>query len=204
MGTNEVATLHYHEQPEWLQVETGTMVFTSARGNAYILDKGASFEILSGEVHKVTAGPDGAQYKMWTPKQRGQDFRKPALGNSLDQLIIDNLNIPAAENRNDTAFLRAVTHERLVFRRANGQIIDLVTYLAGLPGDQHREAGDNIRFIHVTDESVVVDTLVYTLDASGRRANCYRNVRVFVRNNRNDVWRCRIWVNHPNDTLMGN
>jgi hypothetical protein len=204
MGADEIAALHYHEQPECLQVVTGRMTFTSAGGKAYTLEKNAFFEILSGEVHQVTAGPDGAQYKMWTPRQRGHDFRKPAIENRLDQLIIDNLSIPAAENRKDTAFLKAVTHQSLVFRRANGQIIDQVSYLASLPGDQQREAGDNVRFMHVTDESVVVDAVVYTLDASQRRAKSYRNVRVFVRNDGNDAWRCRIWLNHPDDTLMGN
>ena len=108
----------------------------------------------------------------------------------LDQLIADNLRIPEAENNKDTAFLTSVIDDRLVFRKANGEIIDRANYLSGLPGPQRREASDNVRLLHVTDKTVVVEALVYTLDSSGEREKSYRNIRVFIRVKESASWRC--------------
>jgi quercetin dioxygenase-like cupin family protein len=67
MNANEVVALHYHEQPEWLQILDGEMTFYSAGDQPHLLRKKGCLHIASGELHRVRVRPNGAHYKMWAP-----------------------------------------------------------------------------------------------------------------------------------------
>lgn len=95
-----------------------------------------------------------------------------------------------AEKEGDKKSLERYLHQDLVFRRANGSIVNRETFLAEL------EARESLDWEFVEDQqdgtdtradSVVVTLIVRTLGGT------FRNVRVFVRDD--GEWRCKLWVN---------
>ncbi len=122
---------------------------------------------------------------------------------SEDELRNINARIGEAEKRHaeeDVEFLGGVLHDDLVFRRADGRLVSKRDYLDAVPNRTYERLEAEIVRIHETEASAVVtllvDAVVRTQDG-GTLAGRFRNVRVFVRDG--GGWRCRIWVNTPEE-----
>ena len=104
------------------------------------------------------------------------------------------LEMSRAEMKGDVQTLERYLHKDLIFRRADGSIVDKLTFLATV---KERDRVDSEILEDEEEEkqdadSAVVTLIVRTLGGS------FRNVRVFVRDGH--AWRCKLWVNTKLET----
>jgi catechol 2,3-dioxygenase-like lactoylglutathione lyase family enzyme len=101
------------------------------------------------------------------------------------------LDMGRAERQGDRNSLDRYLHKDLIFRRANGSVVNKEEFLAELKPREGRLDSeimeDEEEGLLARADSVVVTLIVRTLDAS------FRNVRVFVRDD--GEWQCKLWVN---------
>ena len=105
-----------------------------------------------------------------------------------------------AEKGRDEKFMRDVLSDALVFRRANGTIVNKTLYLEGLTNPANTYDRLNTEDVEVrTYQDIAVVTLC--VDAAGMRggkpfAGKFRNVRIFMKDNTAPHgWRCHMWFN---------
>jgi hypothetical protein len=225
----EDAPFHYHEVEEWLEVEAGEITFFPAgelAGHAvpsYTCVKGDVLRIPQGEIHRVTIGPAGVTYRMWTPVPSGPCFQRK-LDPDLEDLIRRNLELPAVENHYDerirnprlatpqgvqvNTFLDEFVSEALVMRTAGGSILDRRAYLTRGPADITRYPSDSVRILHKTPdptypdhESVLLSTVVHTRGGSKGPLQI-TNLRLFDKEG-GRTWKCRVWMNYPEPGVEG-
>jgi glyoxylase I family protein len=113
-------------------------------------------------------------------------------GWSLQEL---NLEIGEAEKRHDAGFLHDVLHEDLVFRRADGSIVDKPRYLRDLPEKTYRRVESEVIEMDEGQDSAAVSVLVRAAWTSDGRSftGSFRNTRLFTR--KDGRWQCLAWVN---------
>jgi hypothetical protein len=117
--------------------------------------------------------------------------------NSYDFLKCLNEQFAAMEQQRDEkakAWFRDVLSDQLVFRRANGSIMDKQKFLKSLD-DQNsftsRKAEDFSATI--VGERALVTLVIHTMKADGTE-NCYRNIRLFSKQNQS--WKLELWYNY--------
>ena len=104
------------------------------------------------------------------------------------------LDMGQAEKDGDVQALERYLHKDLIFSRADGSIVDRMTFLGTVKERDHLdlEVLEDEEEDEADADSAVVTLIVRTHGAS------FRNVRVFVRDGQ--TWRCRLWVNTKLDT----
>lgn len=204
---------HYHERDEWLRVRRGSITFTDVRTRQKYtatdtVPAQRCFHIPAGEVHAVEVGQQGVEYEMWTRGAKGVGFRSlqqpQAHGLAQDrvaELIRINFELPEWENEAGRQHkvpqaLRAVLHDRLLFRRANGLVQNLDECLCAWasPGNKPNRLGSSDLEVRFHQDEAVVSITVYTADA-GAAPQGFRNIRHFVLEE--EQWKLRFWVNFP-------
>jgi glyoxylase I family protein len=106
-----------------------------------------------------------------------------------------NLDIGEAERNHDIDALRAVLHDGLIFRRADGTLVGLDEYLADVPNRTYDELAAEVVEADEKESSAVVTVLVRARGTAHGKpfAGTFRNVRTFVKDS--EGWRCRLWIN---------
>jgi hypothetical protein len=128
---------------------------------------------------------------------------------SLEQKLTKlNIDIGEAEKARDREWLKPILDNDLIFRRANGIIVNKETYLKDL---ENPENTYNYLCSEVVDVklSASQDTAIVILHvrAKGKRAGklfegIYRNTRFFRREGQD--WKCYTWFNEPLESLSKN
>lgn len=120
-------------------------------------------------------------------------------------LIELNKRLGAAEKARDETFMRDVLADSLMFRRANGSIVDKACFLDGLKDPANTYDRLDVDDIEVrTYQDLAVVTLC--VDAAGMKgekpfSGRFRNVRIFMKDSTATYgWRCHMWFN----TKIGN
>ncbi len=192
--------LHYHEVEEWLEVLDGEITFSSAGGQKHVIRKGEALNIPQGELHRVEVGPNGVQYRMWTPiPVCDETFRKELEPDELE-LVRRNLELPGAENRKDanpsnTAFLSDFVSSDLIFRSGGGDIVTgKDAFLKRPPSPVTRSSSGSVRVLHKGVSSLLISTTVYTTPIEGGQAKSFVNLRLFRKEN--SGWKCLVWMNY--------
>lgn len=120
---------------------------------------------------------------------------------TLEQDLIElNRRVGEAEKNRDDWYLSEIMADDLVFRRANGDIVDKQDYLNGI-----RDKKNTYSLLESVDiepkikDHVAVVTL--RVNAAGMRGGnpfdgVYRNVRVFRKQPESKHgWQCYVWIN---------
>lgn len=98
----------------------------------------------------------------------------------------------------DVEFFRCYLADRLRFRRANGKVVDKITFLKDLsdPGNTNKRL--EARQIEVLLYGATLAVCSMIVDFKGSRGgttveNTIRNTRTFVRSE--GSWKCAVWFN---------
>lgn len=98
------------------------------------------------------------------------------------------------------AFFRRHLHEKLVFRRAGGAVVDKDTFLRALASPDNRTDHLSSYVVEVTEsEDGRAAEVLVLVDLKGQRGGndatgIYRNRRLFVKQE-NGGWHCLAWFN---------
>jgi len=117
-------------------------------------------------------------------------------------LVALNLDIPRWEQlRDDDAIARLdeVLSKELMFRRADGSVVDKAAFMGalGMPSPFARRESSDIAVTHIGDRALATVTVTATrADGSVGR---YRNIRVFFR--RDGRWHLEVWFNDDMTSL---
>lgn len=192
---------HYHDVEEWLYVQRGEATFYAAGGQkAHIVgDRPGLPRVLHiprGEVHRVEIGAAGVDYVMWLSEPRDESTFSNILSDEEVSLVNKNLLIPQREEDADHSFFDSLLSEQLIFRRADGSIIDKERFLANF-SKRARKASDSVRILSRTPEIILVSTSV-TMPSAAGALDAFLNERLFVKEN--GVWKCRVWWNSREST----
>lgn len=130
-----------------------------------------------------------------------------ALGDTLsdkDRKELERLNerVATMERQRGAkakAWFRKVLSDQLVFRRANGTVIDKQAFLKGLdsPNPFVSRRTEGIRVMPLDDRALVT-LIVHTNKADGT-ANRYRNIRLFSKQAKS--WTMEVWYNYDMTSL---
>ncbi len=121
--------------------------------------------------------------------------------NTPEQDLVDlNIKIGEAEKQRDEGFLGSILADDLKFRRANGTVVDKVTYLAGV-----QDVNNTYEYLHSEDvESTVYENtaiVALRVRAKGVKGGTpfegtFRNIRLFLNQpDKQPVWQCYMWFN---------
>lgn len=112
---------------------------------------------------------------------------------SQDELRELNTRIGLAESQGDREFLASVLAPALVFRRANGTVVDRATFLDGVAPGAERETEIGSVTLHGEHRAVVTCVVTMVVGEQRRR---FHNLRVFVRSDAG-AWQLLAWANEP-------
>lgn len=129
-----------------------------------------------------------------------KDKRSASMPNIKLELTQFNRKIGEAEIERDIKFLRDHLSNKLIFRRAGGQIINRETYLADLISPENTYEYVNSENVEVLEYSEDIALASLRVRAKGKRADTtfegiYRNTRLFLKHQ--GIWQCAIWFNTP-------
>jgi hypothetical protein len=121
--------------------------------------------------------------------------------NTPEQDLVDlNIKIGEAEAQRDAGFLGSILADGLKFRRANGTIVDKLTYLADL-----QDRKNTFEYLHseevqstVYENTAIVALLVRAKGTKGGTPfeGTFRNIRLFLNEpDKQPVWQCYMWFN---------
>jgi hypothetical protein len=129
--------------------------------------------------------------------------KSSSAGDLEKELIELNMKIGEAEKQRDEAFLKRLLSEDLIFRRANGKIVNKKEYLESL-----QDPANTYDYIISEDvkPTIFEDVAVVSLRvrARGKRGAStfegnFRNIRLFLKN---QEWQCAVWFNTPISTKI--
>jgi hypothetical protein len=187
---------HYHDVDEWLTVVDGEITFFTLANRPFQVDDGRYLHIPRGEVHRVGAGTQGVEYRMFLP------IAVPTFANDLaeDELdaLRDNLDFPEYEDgraANGREFFESTLSDQLVFYRANGECVDKSTFIAGPFNDNGRSSSGSIQVLNKTGKGILISTIVEMTHTDGVRS--FINVRFLAKEGEGGKLRCKLWVNYP-------
>jgi len=183
---------HYHNVEEWLQVREGKITFISADGTEYPLDAGKAFHIPRGEVHEVEIGGN-VSYDMWIPMKVSDQDWEQALTDSDIALIRRNLAVPQREDLGDAKFFEEFLAASLMFRAANGQVLDKQGFLQRGFANRRRKASASVVVLHKSAQDMLLSNIVTLPGPNGPLS--FTNVRLMALEN--GAWKCRVWINYP-------
>ncbi|GAA1995327.1 nuclear transport factor 2 family protein [Microbacterium pumilum] len=115
-----------------------------------------------------------------------------------DDEVLRSLNISVAdwEQRGDeTAVARfdEILSDDLLFRRANGEVVDKTTFIAGVsPHSPFADRTSEVLSVQVLGKNALVIVMVTTTDPQGV-ASQFRNVRALTHSDQG--WQIRFWFN---------
>ncbi|MEU1972156.1 nuclear transport factor 2 family protein [Microbacterium sp. NPDC019599] len=115
-----------------------------------------------------------------------------------DVEVLRSLNALVAEweqRRDETAVgrLDEILSGDLLFRRANGEVVDKTAFMASLSGPSpFADRTSDVLSVDVLGNAALVVVMVTTTDADGV-ASRFRNVRALTRTD--DDWQIRFWFN---------
>lgn len=120
-----------------------------------------------------------------------------AFGNDKQQLTELNLKIAEMEQQRDKAaqkFFHDILSDQLVFRRANGKVVDKTAFSAGLrePDPFVSRQAEDIDISSLDGRALVV-LVVRTTKQDGTKSR-YRNIRLFSK--QGTEWRLELWYNY--------
>ena len=122
-------------------------------------------------------------------------------GDVEKKLIELNMRIGEAEKQRDVDSLKRVLSDDLIFRRANGKIVNKKEYLESL-----QDPANTFDYLYSEDvkpnvyEGVAVVSL--RVRAKGKRGpdrfeGTFRNIRIFLKKEEKEEWQCVVWFNTP-------
>jgi hypothetical protein len=114
--------------------------------------------------------------------------------NSEDLLRRLNHEVGDNEKAANRSFFVLYLADDLVFRRANGDIVEKEAFLDGLMPDQFDMLETSVDALDVKGNSAVVDVTVKA-QRRGQKAGEFRNIRVFQRAGQQAHWQLRAWIN---------
>lgn len=133
------------------------------------------------------------------------NFIKKTSEFDIDLLHKLNVDIKNAEKESNATFLQSVLASELIFRRANGQVVDRTTYLADLLAEGNHYSmleiiePFNIMKFDCSVESQATAMASLIIHAAGVRngkpfSGIFRNHRLFCQGG-SQGWQCVIWYN---------
>lgn len=114
----------------------------------------------------------------------------------LEQLKQLNLEIGRREKAGDGEYFTKLLADDLIFRRANGVMVDKSAFIDGLATvveNPYEQSDTRVENVTVNGTSAVVRAIVIAKRRNMEHPGEFENVRVFQREN--DDWRLAIWVN---------
>jgi catechol 2,3-dioxygenase-like lactoylglutathione lyase family enzyme len=106
-----------------------------------------------------------------------------------------NGEIGDAEQKHEVDRLKAILHDDLIFRRADGTVVNRAQYLAAVPTRDYDMLSSDVVEVDVREGSAIVTVLVTAVGSANGKpfAGTFRNTRMFV--SVDGEWRCRLWLN---------
>lgn len=116
----------------------------------------------------------------------------------VSELTVLNEAFGTGETNADLEFFRCHLADGLRFRRANGKVVDKITFLKDLGAPENKTDRAGAQQIEVLPYSADLAVCTMVVDFKGTRGGTpgeglFRNTRVFVRSE--GLWKCAVWIN---------